>query len=104
MSERPSSKYCVEVDYEGDAHYYINGTWSPPRGPNKGALFHSVSCTSSTFCAGVGQPKALIYLGNEDWSTPKQLDPKGILNSVSCASKSFCIAVDLIGNALTYGG
>jgi hypothetical protein len=93
----------MEVDYEGDAHYYSHGKWSPPRGPDKGALLHSDSCPTSSFCGGVGKPNALTYLGNEKWSTPKPVDAKGILNSVSCPSTSLCIAVDLEGKAVTYG-
>ena len=93
-----SSKFCMEVDFEGDDHTYDNGTWSPPRGPNVGGEFNSVSCRSATFCIGVGLHDALRFKGGKgpgSWTKPAPVDRNGIFSSVSCVSTSYCVAVDL---------
>jgi eukaryotic-like serine/threonine-protein kinase len=38
------------------------------------------------------------------WSPPSPIDPGRVLDSVSCASPQFCVAVDDLGNALTFKG
>jgi hypothetical protein len=38
------------------------------------------------------------------WSAAQGIDPAGDIGAVSCSSPSFCVAVDAVGNSLTWNG
>jgi hypothetical protein len=46
---------------------------------------------------------ALSYNGST-WSAPSKVDGSNEMVSVSCHGTTFCLAVDLRGDALSYGG
>lgn len=91
--------FCIAVDGEGDAYYYV-GRWSS--GPGLGGGPSAVSCVSPTFCvATVG---GTTEWNGQVWSRPSDVDPLGRLDAVSCTSPSFCVAADTVGNVLAWNG
>src|ERR1019366_5208388 len=69
----------------------------------------TVSCSSASVCvvvdeatAGSGGGNEISYTGST-WSSAANIDVNGLV-SVSCPSATFCMAVDSMGNALSYDG
>ncbi len=62
-----------------------------------------VSCASKLFCAAVWEGNATVGHASV-WTSPKTIDPGNQLSPPSCPSESFCVAVDSVGNVLTYDG
>jgi serine/threonine protein kinase len=104
----PSTSFCATAGYNGsggNVFTFNGGSWSAPDLVDPGYKLHSVSCSSASFCAAGASVNVFVYAGGS-WSAPDSVDPNDAngsgVESVSCASSSFCIAVDAIGNALTY--
>jgi hypothetical protein len=104
----PSTSFCATVGYDGNGgnvYTLDDGSWSAPDLIDADRKLHSVSCSSASFCMAGASVNLFIYSAGS-WSDPQSVDPNdgngtGI-ESVSCVSPSFCVAVDAIGNALTY--
>jgi serine/threonine protein kinase len=104
----PSTSFCATAGYDdsgGNVFTFDGGSWSAPDLVDPGYKLHSVSCASASFCAAGASVNVFVYSGGS-WSAPDAVDPNDAngngVESVSCASSSFCVAVDAIGNALTY--
>ena len=113
----PSPSFCLAVDASNDndlgGHIFLfNGhTWSYVA--QDGLPLSSVSCTGPDFCEMLtydsdGTVDTATWNGttvlNGSLDTYLGFGPVPGVGQVSCATRTFCVAVDQLGNALTYNG
>ena len=101
----PTTTMCGATDGAGNVYGY-SGSWGAYiSNPIIGHAAY-ISCPTSSDCVAVGGGYESNFNGST-WSNPNtgvNIDGSNYLEAVSCASVSFCVAVDDVGNALTYSG
>ncbi len=97
-----STTFCIAVDNLGNFLVYLGGsTWSAPAGSGASSLTE-ISCIAANNCVAIGTGNTYTFTGS--WSGPTSHSPVTQFDSISCTSSSFCVAVDNLGNYVTYNG
>jgi hypothetical protein len=125
----PTAAFCMAADDYGSVLAYANNIWSSEDYIDSvnqsngfldsGGYSHNsitaLSCVSSTYCvAGDVSGHYMVYNG-VGWSTPQEIDSApganygadydgADLDSISCVTTTFCVAVDTVGDELTWNG
>ncbi len=81
--------------WTGSGWVFGGGTFTQPR---------KVSCASSSFCAAVDLDGMAQTWDEGIWSNPVSVDPGQNLTQVDCGGIAFCVALDTVGNEVTYTG
>ena len=97
-----SKWYCVAVAQFGLTQVWNGTTWvliDPSLiAPTK------VSCPTSSLCVVVGNGGQVQLLDQGQWSKVLTVDPGHNLTAVACGAISYCVALDSVGNEVTYNG
>jgi len=125
----PTASFCMAADNYGSVLAYAHNTWSAEDyidSANQSSGFldsggyshnsiTALSCVNSTYCvAGDVSGHYMVYNG-VGWSTPQEIDVApganyeagytgADLDSISCVTTTFCVAVDTVGDELTWNG
>jgi Fibronectin type III domain len=125
----PTVSFCMAADDYGSVLAYANNIWSAEdyidsANQSNGFLdsggyshnsITALSCVSPTYCvAGDVSGHFMVYNG-AGWSPPQEIDSApganygagydgADLDSISCVTTTFCVAVDTVGDELTWNG
>jgi hypothetical protein len=104
----PKVGFCITQD-DGYPWRYQNGKWS--RGKRLEVVsptraFSAIACAVPDFCIAAGSGDAFTYSTGQ-WSKGHPLggfvyNRRVAIRAISCASMSFCVALDNVGEELTY--
>ena len=101
----PEKHFCVGDS--GPASSVVSDTvsWSRPIPVTGAPTAQALSCAVSGWCALVTTDSASSYMdGKWGSGTALQLPPGAMANAVSCPATRFCVAVDDMGDAVTFDG
>jgi hypothetical protein len=92
--------FCAAVDGQGDAFEYDGTGWS--RGSGDWGGVSAVSCVSPSFC--MSSSGGLSQFNGSTWTQPNPEGATSSFTGVSCPTTGYCLAVDTLGQALTFTG
>ena len=104
------ARFCVAVDYEGDAITYNGSGWGKKTNvegavhTGGGGSLLSVSCPTIRFCVAVDSGGNTIAYNGKRVLTAALVDSLTDLDAVSCPTLTFCAAGGGFGRADTYHG
>jgi hypothetical protein len=96
--------FCMQANSDGTIQTWSGGP-SPSQPEQVGSPetgFSGVSCASEAVCVAIDGPDAIFYMYDGTNWTSSKYQGLGRLNAVSCVAGGICVAVDSVGDVVSY--